>query len=454
MTKERNHLKAGAFILVSAALIVAVIFSIRGFGQLFAAQQRRTVSFRLSDDLGGLQVGDEVRLGGFKVGVVEGIEVRGDVREVERAAGPAGPEAGGATRPTSAPAPKAEAEAPTTARTLTDADPDSGADANATANANAADADATRLLVTFTLPGEYELREDAVVVVQTTITGTASLNISSMGSGDAPPAGELALIGQPSGLNALLGTLGELSPELKPMLADARVAVADVKTRVVPRLGEALGTIKGAGAHLEDMLGESKGDFRQTVANLKETTGTVKEKLPPTMDNLRETTGTLKEKLPGTMDAAKAFIVRLDNTVKDTEGTLNDVKASVANFKDISAKAREVVGGNKGKLDSMIASLKTTGDNLKAASSEIRHSPWRLLYKPGKGEMANLNLYDSARQFADGAGNLNDAALALRDALEHKGAKPEEIEALLVKLDRSFTNFREVEDKLWTLVQE
>jgi hypothetical protein len=31
--------------------------------------------------------------------------------------------------------------------------------------------------------------------------------------------------------------------------------------------------------------------------------------------------------------------------------------------------------------------------------------------------MANLNLYDSARQFADGAGSLNDAALALRDAL-------------------------------------
>lgn len=435
MTKERNHIKAGAFILISAGLIVAVIFSIRGIGQLFAPHQRRTVSFRLSDDLGGLQVGDEVRLGGFKVGVVEGIEVRGDVREVALAsdAGKSDPaSAGGATRPTSGPA---------------DAAP-------VTQSAPAPAADANRLLVTFTLPREYELREDAVVVVQTTITGTASLNISSMGSADAPPAGELALIGQPSGLNALLGTFGELGPQLKPMLADARFAVADVKTRVVPRLSETLGSIKEAGAHLEDMLGESKGDFRQTVANLKESTGTIKEKLPPTLDNLRETTGTLKEKLPGTMDAAKAFIARLDETVKDTEGTLNDVKATMANLKDVSAKAREVIGGNKGKLDSMIASLKTTGDNLKAASSEIRHSPWRLLYKPGRGEMANLNLYDSARQFADGAGSLNDAALALRDALEDKDAKPEEIEALLGKLDRSFTNFRDVEDKLWTLVQE
>ena len=434
MAKERNHVKAGAFILISAALIVAVIFSIRGIGQLFAPHQRRTVSFRLSDDLGGLQVGDEVRLGGFKVGVVEGIEVRGDVSEVALASDEGESDAanpGGAASPTSGPA-----------------------DAAPATQSAPPPADTNRLLVTFTLPKDYQLREDAVVVVQTTITGTASLNISSMGSPDAAPAGELALIGQPSGLNALLGTLGELGPELKPMVADARVAVADVKTRVVPRLSETLGSIKEAGAHLEDMLGESKGDFRQTVANLKESTGTIKEKLPPTMDNLRETTGTLKEKLPGTMDAAKAFIVRLDNTVKDTEGTLTDVKATMTNLKDVSAKAREIVGGNKGKLDTMIASLKTTGDNLKAASVEIRHSPWRLLYKPGKGEMANLNLYDSARQFADGAGSLNDAALALRDALENKDAKPEEIEALLVKLDRSFSNFREVEDKLWTLVQE
>ena len=431
MAKERNNVKAGAFILVSAALIVTVIFSIRGVGQLFAPHQRRTVSFRLSDDLGGLRVGGEVRLGGFKVGVVQGISVRNDVREVallpEAGASDVTADEGAATRPASGPAPGA-----------------------ATPAADPAGADPSRLLVTFTLPAEYEVREDAVVTVQTTITGTASLNISSLGTGRAAAAGELALVGRPSGLNAMLASLGELGPELKPAVRDARGAIADtrvaigtaggtladVRTRVVPNLGETLDRFKGAGGHLEDLLGDTKGDIRGTMSNLK------------------DSTGTLKEKLPGTIDNVNAFIARLDATVKDTEGTLTDVKASVANLRDISQKAREVIGGNKGKLDSMIASLKTTGDNLKAASSEIRHSPWRLLYKPGKGEMANLNLYDSARQFADGAGSLNDAALALRDALENEEAKPEEIEQLLGNLDRSFTNFREVEDKLWTLVKE
>ena len=43
---------------------------------------------------------------------------------------------------------------------------------------------------------------------------------------------------------------------------------------------------------------------------------------------------------------------------------------------------------------------------------------------------------------------------ALRDALADKDTKPEEVKALLQKLDQSFANFRQVEDKLWTLVQE
>jgi ABC-type transporter Mla subunit MlaD len=417
MAKERNNLKAGIFILVSIALIVTVILSITGIQRIFLPEQDRTVSFRLSDDLGGLQIGDEVRIGGFKVGVVKSIDVRDDVKEVA-------PTAASSTRPSSSQPVQPAQPAPA--------------------------ADKSRLLVTFTLPSRYELHEDAVVGVQATITGTACLNISDLGTGKVAD-GQLALVGQPSALNALLATLGGVAPELKPIVADARLAVADVRTKTVPalnatltnvrektvpELNSALTNYKTAGAHLDDMLGESKTDFKGTVHNLKTATGTI------------------NDKLPGVMDSAHQLIARLDDTVKNTSGTLEDVKASMANFKTVSEKARDVVGGNKGKLDSMIASLKTTGDNLKAASAEIRHSPWRLLYKPGKGEVANLNLYDSARQFADGAGSLNEAALALRDALANKDAKPEEVKELLKRLDASFANFRQVEDKLWTTVKE
>ena len=102
----------------------------------------------------------------------------------------------------------------------------------------------------------------------------------------------------------------------------------------------------------------------------------------------------------------------------------------------------------------MIASLKTTGDNLKFASAEIRRSPWRLLYKPGPGEMANLNLYDSARQFADGAGQLNDAATALRDALKDPSIDQASVQKLVDRLDKQFASFNEVEQQLWTQVKQ
>ena len=108
---------------------------------------------------------------------------------------------------------------------------------------------------------------------------------------------------------------------------------------------------------------------------------------------------------------------------------------------------------NRGRIDEIVTSLKTTSVNLKGASVEIRQSPWRLLYKPTPDEMGNLNLYDSARQFADGASSLNDAATALRDSLADQKADPATVQKLMKNLDESFTNFKLVEDKLWREVK-
>src|SRR4051794_35189328 len=102
MAKQRNNLKAGIFILVSISLIVTIILSITGLQRFIMPEQERTVSFRLTDDLGGLRVGDEVRLGGFKVGTVRDIEVRNDVKETR----PAEPATTAPAAPTTTPAAK------------------------------------------------------------------------------------------------------------------------------------------------------------------------------------------------------------------------------------------------------------------------------------------------------------------------------------------------------------
>jgi ABC-type transporter Mla subunit MlaD len=172
------------------------------------------------------------------------------------------------------------------------------------------------------------------------------------------------------------------------------------------------------------------------------------------MANLNASTGDLKSKLPGLLEQVDGVLSRLTKTVDEVNKTMVDVQAAVTSTRELASSARNIVVGNRGKFDGMIASLKTTADNLKAASAEIRRSPWRLLYKPAPGEMANLNLFDAARQFSDGANALNDATLALRDALNNPQAGKDEIQKLMEKVDQSFSHFQEVESKLWKSVEK
>ena len=131
-----------------------------------------------------------------------------------------------------------------------------------------------------------------------------------------------------------------------------------------------------------------------------------------------------------------------------------DIQATVANTKELTGSLKGVVSGNRSKLDGMIASLTTTRDNLKNASAEIRRSPWRLRYQPKEGELANLAIYDAARQFAEGANDLNDAAGALRDALKDKDVDQAQVQKLMDRVDQSFNNFNQVEQKLWSSVKK
>ncbi|HZN67894.1 MAG TPA: hypothetical protein VFB66_21595 [Tepidisphaeraceae bacterium] len=382
MNNERNALKAGTFIVIAFVLAVAVVVSIKDFGGLSEPMQVRQARFKLVDDLGGLRVGDELRVGGFKAGSIQSIE-------------PAGVDGG----------------QPTT------------------------------LLVTFDLPKKYVFREGAKVAVQTSLTGAAILNIEDLGTGAAIPEGT-AVAGFPDPKSRFLASLGEAKIDeavaaLKKTADTATQTIEDARAKIDPAYQKYATVADRAGetmTHARDLIGETKGDVRGTMANLNAASTTVKEQLPITFER------------------ANGLLNRVQGNIDSVQVALDDVKATMANAKDVSAAARSIIAGNRSKFDAMAVSLKTTADNLKAASSEIRRSPWRLLYKPGKGEMANLNLYDSARQFAEGANDLNDAAAALRDALAAKNVDEKQLQALVDKLDKSFNGFRKVESQLWERV--
>ena len=359
----------------------------------------RTVSFRLTDDVGGLRVGDDVRVGGAKVGSVKSVDFVG----------------------------------------LDTPDP--------------------RIAVAFTLPARFKLRENARVGVQVTLTGAPSLNVEGLGAGREYAEADV-IPGRPDPKSVLLAGLGDAAGDITAAAKNVNAITVDVRQQTVPKANAALDAFKGTGDSATALV----GDVKQQVPGAVERYNGVTDKTsammqsvtdmigPSTTDwkgllaNLNQASGAVKDKLPG-------MLTKLEGSIDGATKSLEEVQRAVANTKDITESLKQVVGRNEGKLEGMIVSLKTTGDNLKAASSEIRRSPWRLLYKPAPNEVANLNVYDSARQFAEGANELNDAAAALRDALKTGGASEKEIQAMVNRLEQSFGKFREVEGRLWSEVK-
>ncbi len=383
MNNDRNAFKAGLFIIASMLAAGAIIISIRGAGHVISPMVDRKVDFSLGDNVGGLRIGDEVRLGGYKVGTVRGIEIQGD----------------GKSEP--------------------------------------------HILVTFSMPGQYVLHDDSKVVVESSLTGVSYVNIEHLGQGTV----QQVAVGSPGALGQFLTGLGDMTPDLKS-------AVHEARTVTLPKVDSTVEAAHQLIAHVDSKVDPVVAHYNvvteragETLTNARDVLGDTKVDIRGTMKHLNSATGTISEKLPAVMEQVH---VALDKV----QGTLDGARGALADLKRITETGKSLIVGNRGKLESMIASLKLTSDNLKAASIEIRRSPWRLLYKPSENEMANLNLYDAARQFSDGADNLTDAAAALRDAMQDGSLPREQVQKLSQQLDDSFANFKQVEDKLWKSVRQ
>jgi ABC-type transporter Mla subunit MlaD len=388
MARNRNAVRAGIFMLLSVAATIAIVLAIGGATSLTMHFQTRKISFNIADNIGGLRKGDDVRLGGFKVGSVDDIQF-----EKKGSQGSGNPE--------------------------TDS-----------------------IVVSISLPQEYILATDAKVGIETTLTGACSVNISDLGNGPEVAA-DTILPGRPDDFTVLRAKLVDLMPKISAtvdvykragevLTADIHDLAGELKIRIQKVAASAVNALDA----IHDFLGPASGDFHETVANVKDITGGLKKSIPPITQKANE------------------LLTRLNEAVAKARLSLNDVATTISNTRDITASVRDVVLSNHGKFNEIIASLKKTGDNLEQTSVELRHSPWRLLYKPSPDEMANLNLYDAARQFADGADELSDAANSLRDALKEKDADPARVQKLYDDLSDKFSQFQQVEQDLWKKVQE
>lgn len=414
-------MRAGLLMVGCAVLVILVVIGIKGLGWIKDRSTDYLVAFELRTNIGGLRVGDEVRIGGFKVGDVKSITLRED-------------------------------------------------------------ADPKRppyyILIQFSVPRRYSIRKDAEIRIDGTLTGTSWLNFESLGRAE-PLAANEPLIGRGSSTGELLAKVQGLEPRINSILKQmdettlpgVNNTLADVRGKTVPavnatleKFGQTAEAFKKTGENATALTADMRETYKPAIEHYHKVADKAVEMLEAvralfgdttpdfrtTMANMRQAT----DKLPPMLDKVDGTLTKLDTAMDSVNKSLGELHVAVVNTKELTGSTKELIAGNRTKLDGMIDSMKKAGDNLKGATAEIRRSPWRLLYKPQPNEMANLNVYDAARQFAEGANDLSDAAGAVRDAIAAKKDDPEGLKKLLEQMSKSFDHFREVEKTLWEKVKE
>ena len=390
---DKNALKAGVFILTALSMALTVFFLVGGFG--LGRQQEWTVRFDVADDVSGVGPGADVRIGGVPIGEVQGVQVSGDLKHVD---------------------------------------------------------------VRITMPDGLVLRENPRVAIQATVTGVAWLNFDSLGDGEPLPPGSV-IEGDAGTISNLVAAANRLAPAVTGLIDDVRGStvpkVNDVLDKTgrtmetadgtLNRFGEAADKAASAAGTADELLKRNRENLDATLANLRQASERTPQvlddasvlvtKWTEAADSIRATLDGTGQRLNRVLDNAQAISEDMKDVGKDTQATVKDVRA--------------LVGGNRGKIEQIINRMRDTGTTLSLAASEIRRSPWRLLYKPDGSQRESLDLYDAARRFAEGANALQDAAVALGDAANDPTADPAQVAQLLEELQQKFEEFDRIERLLY-----
>lgn len=389
--KQRDAFRAGVFMLLSIMLILVLIVAIKGFARVFEPVQVRAARFSLRDDLGGLQVGDNLRVAGFTVGEIQSIRLITNVKK-------------------------------------------------------------PFVRVTFTMPKKYTLRTGAQVVIGGTITGTSWLNFESLGSGKPLPP-DYVLTGWPSGISHALATVASLAPQIKAMVTQVRTTTVPLINADLTKLGATADSIRTAATSASGVLQSVHGEIKPVVAKYD----AAADKTAYAMDQAGKLLHSGRKGAVVNINAVTADIKKaIPALLAKAQSDLNQVHATFTNSTALTQQAKSLLTQNQDRINSIIRALHGASVNLKVFAVEIRHSPWRLLYKPSKKDINNVEIYDAVREFDQAARHLQHAA----DVLKASAVNPQtpaqqaQLHQLMRKLNTTFNQFQQVETKFWKAVKQ
>jgi ABC-type transporter Mla subunit MlaD len=389
--KKRDALRAGIFMVLSFFAIIVVIMAIKGFSRVFTPTQTVTARFALNDDLGGLNRGDNVRIGGYTVGSVQAIHIQSGHAH-------------------------------------------------------------TQIEVTFTIPKRYKLRKGVYLAVGGTVTGTSWLNFSSLGTGSPLPPHTI-IHGHPGGLASEFERATAMFPDIKSIVHQVRTTTiprinADLASigTATKSIGQVAATAQKTVAAIEPRVPEIIHHYNRVTTSVTYAMNQAGKLLHSgrrhALPDINAITADIKQSLPHMLKTIKTDLVALHTTLVNAGGAAGGAnKLLTANRHRISQMVRS--------LDGAASNLKLFAVEIHHSPWRLLYHPSKTEQANTNLYDAVREFNDAARHLSDTSATLK----TLIRAGVHTAAQRKAVASYLHLMNQSFKHFQMVERRFWALVK-
>ncbi len=409
-TRSQNNIKAGIFVTIAILVGMSVIFVLGDFKAMFGPLSNSfTVTYPVTSGVGGLGNGSFVDIGGIQVGQVNSVEL--DIQ-------PSGP--------------------------------------------------VTTIEVEFSIPASITMREDAVVSVRSGLLSSDSwLSFTSMGTdGRVLESGDVLEGSSMSMLDTLLGaeSADNLSATLESMSVVANKLERD-GALVEWVLGEeSADTFRGAideGNELLTLLNQDWQEWSGEIDKILAQADAFAQAMENVSELINDNSGTFQD-IVENVDEAIATAAACVKEFRETswpqvEDFIDRAQVTISDVQDVVGDVKIRSGAWLGDIDSTLANLTIASLQLNQLLTEVKASPWRLLYRPTDKQLGQELVYEASRNFVFGAADLKAAADSMQRLIDARGAAlaPDDPQLRVIRenLLRSVERYQQAQEQLMDVLR-
>ncbi len=248
---------------------------------------------------------------------------------------------------------------------------------------------------------------------------------------------ELRLQLSPAQQQTLLSKIHVILDDLNATTSSVRQQMTlDGGTTMLAKLHATLDVLHADLATVNSVLAENQPVLRDTLASVAHAARTVDEDI----------VGQLRNEL----DPRNA-----DSLVGQLHTVLRGVDSAVVNLEVLTQEGSNLVVANGPQIEQILEYVRETARNLRDGSRDVMLNPSRLIWGPPAAQQEKLGAFTAARDFAEAATNLDQAAARMQALLRATPADDQleqtrrQVREVSQALEQAFQRFQQAEEYFW-----